>query len=113
MSAPAVTRRQFVLVAGAVGGALVLGITARRLGKHAGAAGSGKGVLNAFVRIAPSGRVTLVMPKVEMGQGTYTSLPMLIAEELEVSLDSVDLEAAPPKAVVYGFIPDPSADEGL
>jgi isoquinoline 1-oxidoreductase beta subunit len=113
LSAPAVTRRQFVLVAAAVGGALVLGITARRLGKHAGAADSGKGVLNAFVRVAPSGRVTLVMPKVEMGQGTYTSLPMLIAEELEVSLDSVDLEAAPPKPEVYGFVPDPSADEGL
>lgn len=113
-SAPAVTRRQFVLVAVAVGGALVLGVTARRLQHRSGRpAGGESGVLNAFVRIEPSGRVTLVIPKVEMGQGTYTSLPMLIAEELEVSLDAVTLEAAPPKPEVYGFIPDPSSDEGL
>ena len=113
MSAPAVTRRQFVLVAGAVGGALVLGISARRLRRPGPAAGRGPGTLNAFVRVEPSGRVTLVMPKVEMGQGTYTSLPMLIAEELEVSLDAVSLEAAPPNPEVYGFVPDPSTDEGL
>jgi isoquinoline 1-oxidoreductase beta subunit len=116
LSAPAVTRRQFVLVAAAVGGALVLGVTARRLQYRAGGAGSAggaRGVLNAFVRIEPTGRVTLVMPKVEMGQGTYTSLPMLIAEELEVGLDAVSVEAAPPNPEVYGFVPDPSADEGL
>jgi len=116
LSAPTVTRRQLVLVAAAVGGALVLGVTARRLQHRAGTAGtagSGRGVLNAFVRIEPSGRVTLVMPKVEMGQGTYTSLPMLIAEELEVGLDAVSVEAAPPNPEVYGFVPDPSADEGL
>ena len=116
MSAPAVTRRQFVLVAAAVGGALVLGVTARRLQHRAGpggAAGGERAVLNAFVRVEPSGRVTLIMPKVEMGQGTYTSLPMLIAEELEVSLDAVSVEAAPPNPAVYGFVPDPSADEGL
>ncbi len=113
MSAPAVTRRQFVLVAAAVGGALVLGVTARRLQHRTGTGGSGRGVLNAFVRVEPSGRVTLVIPKVEMGQGTYTSLPMLIAEELEVGLDAVSIEAAPPNPEVYGFVPDPSADEGL
>ncbi|HLY52228.1 MAG TPA: molybdopterin cofactor-binding domain-containing protein [Steroidobacteraceae bacterium] len=112
MSAPAITRRQFVLVAAAVGGALVVGVTARRLRRRAGA-GSATGVLNAFVRIGPDERITLVMPKVEMGQGTYTSLPMLIAEELEVDLDAVTLEAAPPQPEVYGFVPDPSADEGL
>ncbi len=99
-------------MAAAVGGALVLGITARRLQRRDGTAG-GPGVLNAFVRIGPGKRVTLVMPKVEMGQGTYTSLAMLIAEELEVRLDAVNIEAAPPDPQVYGFVPDPSADEGL
>jgi len=113
LSAPAVTRRQFVLVAAAVGGALVLGVSARRLQHRARTGGGGRGVLNAFVRIEPSGGVTLVIPKVEMGQGTYTSLPMLIAEELEVGLDAVSVEAAPPNPEVYGFVPDPSADEGL
>jgi len=49
---------------------------------------------NAFIRIARDGSVTLIMPYVEMGQGTYTSVPMLIAEELEVALDQVRLEHA-------------------
>src|SRR5579863_7969312 len=102
MSQPAITRRQFVLVAAAVGGALVVGVTAQRLRRRAGAANA-SGVLNAFVRIGPDGHVTLVMPKVEMGQGTYTSLPMLIAEELEVDLAATSIEAAPPDAAVYGF----------
>ena len=44
---------------------------------------------NAFIRIDRQGAVTLVMPMVEMGQGTYTSLAMLLAEELEVGLDQV------------------------
>ena len=38
---------------------------------------------NAFLRIDRTGRVTFVMPVIEMGQGTYTSIPMLIAEELD------------------------------
>ena len=42
------------------------------------------------------------MPYVEMGQGTYTSIPMLIAEELEVDLDQVRLEHAPPNEKLYG-----------
>ena len=41
---------------------------------------------NAFVRIGSDGKIVLTMPYVEMGQGTYTSIPMLIAEELEVDL---------------------------
>jgi isoquinoline 1-oxidoreductase beta subunit len=42
------------------------------------------------------------MPKVEMGQGTYTSIPMLIAEELEVDMDKIVLRHAPADAKVYG-----------
>ena len=41
------------------------------------------------------------MPYVEMGQGTYTSIPMLIAEELEVNLNQVRLEHAPPNEKLY------------
>ncbi|MYM67907.1 molybdopterin-dependent oxidoreductase [Pseudoduganella sp. FT55W] len=50
---------------------------------------------NAMVRIMDDGKVVLTMPYVEMGQGTYTSIPMLIAEELEVDLGDVSLEHAP------------------
>src|SRR6202030_2528276 len=56
---------------------------------------------NAFVRIDRDGRGVLTMPYVEMGQGTYTSIPMLIAEELEVDLKQVRLEHAPPNEKLY------------
>src|SRR5437588_40059 len=56
---------------------------------------------NAFIRIGTDGRVTLIMSQVEMGQGTYTSMPMLLAEELEVGLDQVRLEHAPPDDKLY------------
>ena len=59
-------------------------------------------VPNAFIRIASDGHVVLTMPYVEMGQGTYTSIPMLIAEELEVDLKQVRLEHAPPNEKLYG-----------
>src|SRR2546426_11971325 len=56
---------------------------------------------NGFIRIDRDGRVTLIMHKVEMGQGTYTSMPMLLAEELEVDLSQVQLEHAPPDDARY------------
>ncbi|MGH8276600.1 MAG: molybdopterin cofactor-binding domain-containing protein, partial [Steroidobacteraceae bacterium] len=104
MSDPdALTRRRFVQVSAAVGGALVLGVALRRLKRPGRGAAAAAGRLNAYVRIGPDDRVTLIMPKVEMGQGTYTSLPMLIAEELEVDLDAITVEPAPPDPAVYGF----------
>jgi isoquinoline 1-oxidoreductase beta subunit len=57
---------------------------------------------NAFIRIGRDGQIVLTMPYVEMGQGTYTSIPMLIAEELEVDLKQVRLEHAPPDEKLFG-----------
>ncbi|MFT8718051.1 molybdopterin cofactor-binding domain-containing protein [Acetobacter sp.] len=51
---------------------------------------------NAFIRITPDNRITLILPNIEMGQGIYTSSVMLIAEELGVDLAQVEMEAAPP-----------------
>ncbi|WP_441260342.1 molybdopterin cofactor-binding domain-containing protein [Bradyrhizobium sp. 521_C7_N1_3] len=56
---------------------------------------------NGFIRINPTGAVTLVMPMVEMGQGVYTSLSMLLAEELEVKLDQIQVQHAPPNHALY------------
>ncbi|MET4512147.1 xanthine dehydrogenase family protein molybdopterin-binding subunit [Bradyrhizobium sp. I1.7.5] len=56
---------------------------------------------NGFIRINPTGAVTLVMPMVEMGQGVYTSLSMLLAEELEVTLDQIQVQHAPPNHALY------------
>jgi len=57
---------------------------------------------NAFIHIDSTGQIVLTMPYVEMGQGTYTAIPMLIAEELEVDLNQVRLEHAPPNNKLYG-----------
>ncbi|MGC1692794.1 MAG: molybdopterin cofactor-binding domain-containing protein, partial [Pseudolabrys sp.] len=58
-------------------------------------------VPNAFIRIDRDGQIFLTMPYVEMGQGTYTSISMLIAEELEVDLKQVQPEHAPPNEKLY------------
>jgi isoquinoline 1-oxidoreductase subunit beta len=56
---------------------------------------------SAFLRIDRNGQVTFVMPVIEMGQGTYTAIPMLIAEELEVDVDKVAIEHSPPDDMLY------------
>ena len=63
---------------------------------------AGKFTPNAFIRIDPSGTTTLVMPQVEMGQGVYTSISMVLAEELDADFSSVALEHAPPSDKLYG-----------
>jgi isoquinoline 1-oxidoreductase subunit beta len=62
----------------------------------------GKFAPNAFIRIDNTGRTTLVMPQVEMGQGVYTALPMMLAEELDADFAQVTLEHAPPSDKLYG-----------
>jgi isoquinoline 1-oxidoreductase subunit beta len=56
---------------------------------------------NAFIRIAGDGQTTLVMPQVEMGQGVYTSIAMIMAEELDADFARLTLEHAPPDEVHY------------
>jgi isoquinoline 1-oxidoreductase beta subunit len=56
---------------------------------------------HAFIQIGRDGAVTLIVHKVEMGQGTYTSMPMLLAEELEVDLSKVTLVQAPANNSLY------------
>ncbi len=62
----------------------------------------GKFAPNAFIRIDHAGKTTLVMPQVEMGQGVYTSIPMILAEELDADFAQVTLEHAPPSDKLYG-----------
>jgi len=57
---------------------------------------------NAFIRIDHAGKTTLVMPQVEMGQGVYTAIPMILADELDADLSQVVLEHAPPNDKLYG-----------
>jgi isoquinoline 1-oxidoreductase beta subunit len=61
----------------------------------------GKFAPNAFIRIDNAGKTTLVMPQVEMGQGIYTALAMVLAEELDADFSSVVLEHAPANEKLY------------
>jgi len=56
---------------------------------------------NAFIRVASDGQVALVMPQVEMGQGVYTSIAMIMAEELDADFAHLTLEHAPPDEAHY------------
>jgi isoquinoline 1-oxidoreductase subunit beta len=56
---------------------------------------------NAFIRIDNAGKTTLVMPQVEMGQGIYTALAMILAEELDADYAQVTLQHAPPNDKLY------------
>jgi len=56
---------------------------------------------NAFLRIDKAGKVTLIIPQVEMGQGVFTSLAMMIAEELDADWNNVHVEAAPANEKLY------------
>src|SRR5580692_6456149 len=96
------SRRGFLRAAAAAGGGLMLSLRLPAAGRDAAAADTDGFAPNAFIRIATDGQVVLIMPYVEMGQGTYTSIPMLIAEELEVDLKDVRLEHAPPNEKLYG-----------
>src|SRR5258708_1990272 len=101
-AANGMSRRVFLKAGVASGGGLLLGIALPAFRGDPAAAGSSVFAPNAFIRIDSDGSVTLIMPHVEMGQGTYTSIPMLIAEELEVALTRVRLEHAPPDEKRYG-----------
>ncbi|MGY3494431.1 molybdopterin cofactor-binding domain-containing protein [Bradyrhizobium sp. USDA 4502] len=95
------SRRNFLRAGAIAGGGLLLSVSLPFAGRESEAAASDGFAPNAFVRIGGDGKVVLTMPYVEMGQGTYTSIPMLIAEELEIGLTQVRLEHAPPSDKLY------------
>ena len=65
-----------------------------------------------WVRIAPDGRITILSAGAEMGQGSMTSLPLILAEEMDADWSNVAIEWAPPDAKVYGY-KDPFGTENL
>src|SRR5687768_9701505 len=89
-----VNRRDFFKISGLAGGGLALAFYIRTGGAATAAETMAKGEFspNAFIRIAPSGAVTIVSKQPEMGQGVKTSLPMIIAEQLEVNWKDITIE---------------------
>jgi len=116
MTSAALSRREFLNATANLGGGLVLALTLPRaagkaraasvatggaVGAAASAAIPPSGVLqpgsqiNAWLKIARDNSITVIVDRCEMGQGVYTALPMLLAEELEINLDVIRIEAAP------------------
>jgi len=90
-------RRTFLIAGGVVGGGLLVGIGGfnyyvnKRIKEFSGI-GMGEGdSLNAYVRIRPDNTIVLAIPRTEMGQGIYTALSQLIAEELEADFSKVEV----------------------
>lgn len=92
-------RRDFLNAAANAGGGLILALTlpgaAGKSNSAAAATGGAAGQLNAWLRIARDNSITIIVDRSEMGQGVYTALPMLLAEELEIEMDAIRIEAAP------------------
>ena len=107
-------RRTFLKVSAAVGGGLLIGVhlpaytadtltnspqnspeTSTETSPENKPQPDTEFIPNAWIRISADNTITILVDKSEMGQGVYTSLPMLVAEELEVALDQVTVEFAP------------------
>jgi isoquinoline 1-oxidoreductase beta subunit len=87
----ALSRRAFLGTSAAAGAGLVIGFY---LPKTASAQAEGVFSPNAYLRITPDEKVTIVVARTEMGQGVWTALPMILAEELEVDLKQITIEQA-------------------
>ena len=96
MSGPlAISRRELIA------GGLVVAFAGRAHARSERVDATGPSALGGFVRISRQGRISLVMPSVEMGQGIYTAEAALLAEELDVRLDQIEAIAASPDASLY------------
>jgi isoquinoline 1-oxidoreductase subunit beta len=108
---PAVSRRDFIRTGAVLGGGLLIGFRVSGAGRMAatgmpgspgferaaGLAGGvpGEAAPNAYLRIAPDNGITIVLAHAEMGQGIWTTLPMLIADELDCDWKDIKVEHAP------------------
>ena len=97
-----ISRRRFLAGAGGLTFCVAIGTDGIRLMSEA-QANTASRAMNAWVRIAPDGVVTILSAGAEMGQGSMTSLPLIIAEEMDADWSKVAIEWAPADAGVYGY----------
>jgi len=113
VAASELTRRQFLRFTTLAGSGLTLGILLPGCGTGPGGAGSAAGAASGplampFLRIAPDNTVTVISKHLEAGQGVWTGLPAIVAEELDASWDQMRVESAPAKVPLYrnlAFVP--------
>ena len=84
------SRREFLTVGAAAGAGLVIGFYL----PHGSRGESGVFAPNAYLKISPEGKITVVVARSEMGQGVWTALPMILAEELEADWKQISIEQA-------------------
>ena len=92
-SSPRISRRAFLVSSAAAGGALIVGITLHGRFHHP-SSGTSRDPYNAWIHIHSDGRTELIMNKSEMGQGVFTSLPMILAEEAEIDFSRITVVQA-------------------
>jgi isoquinoline 1-oxidoreductase beta subunit len=101
------TRRQFLKLTTLAGSGLTLGIVLPGCGAPSGTAGGAKGAAGQllampFVRIAPDNTVTVISKHLEAGQGVWTGLPAIVAEELDAAWEQMRVVSAPAQVPLYG-----------
>ncbi len=108
------TRRAFIAGGGLAGIGLVVGVGGnmylnKAIKKYTGEGMGNGSSINAWVRIAPDNTITMAVPRAEMGQGVYTALPMLLAEELEVDMNQIEIVHPQPESPYANtFLLDPN-----
>ncbi len=118
-----VSRRQFLITGATLSGGLLVGCGKPSASDRLGSGSilsveGGEVALNGWVKIAPDGKVTVAVPRSEMGQGVLTSLPMLLVEELDARWDDVLVEQAPVAQIyanatmMLNVVPFASDDDG-
>ncbi len=78
------TSRNFLQISASAVGGLMIGFPMSARGEDAAAAGATGNEINAWLTIDPNNVVSIVTPQTEMGQGAFTSVPMMVAEELDI-----------------------------
>ena len=99
----ALSRRCFLKAGTGLGGSLIIGLHVPDIGRPSSAATPSSATFqpNAFIRVGTDDTVTVIIHKAEMGQGIYTSLAMLVAEELDADWSKIRVEAAPVAPVYH------------
>jgi len=93
-----ITRRTFMVAAVAVAGGAAFGYYKYKTpygNPLEGGLAEGENTFNPWIKIAANNAITIIAPRAEMGQGSYTTLAALVAEELDVSLEQIIIEHGP------------------
>jgi isoquinoline 1-oxidoreductase beta subunit len=103
LKTPEISRRGILAGLGGMSFCLAFGADGIRLVSGAAAATGDAIKVTPWVRVAPDGVITILTPGAEMGQGSMTSLPLILAEEMDADWSKVVLEWAPAEPETYGY----------